>query len=179
MNIAQTRQIMSYIWSTHPSAPKFSDEDKVRTIASYFRVLYKFSIEDVLDAIDRVCRKSPTFIPSAYEIEAACVKTPNVEAFLPNEYHELDAQYKEYQFCVYQDLIRAECDMETAENDEDKKKAKLRFDGIRARMNIDDKLTEIYHHASMQAIEAYDAEQVQVARHDLRALGYERLALEG
>ena len=70
MNIAQTRQVMAYLWATHPSAPKYTDDDKARTIASYFRILYKFDINDVLEAVDRVCRESATFIPSAYEIEA-------------------------------------------------------------------------------------------------------------
>ena len=65
MNIEQTRQVLTYIWSTHPCAPKLEGDGKTATIASYFRILYKYSIEDVLEAVDRVCRESAAFIPSA------------------------------------------------------------------------------------------------------------------
>ena len=179
MNIAQTRQVMSYLWATHPGAPKYTDDDKARTIASYFRVLYKYSIEDVLDAVDRVCRKSATFIPSAYEIEAACHKRPNVAPFLPREYHELDAQYKEFEFCYYQDLILARSKLELADTDAEKAECQRQFDGIRARMEIDERMHEIYNTALARATEAYDRAQAQLAHKDLCSLGYERLALEG
>ena len=179
MNIAQTRQVMAYLWATHPSAPKYTDDDKVRTIASYFRVLYGYSLEDVLDAVDRVCKKSPSFIPSAYEIEAACQKSANVEAFLPKEYHELDAQYKEFAYCYYQDLILARNEIEIAKTEEERAKAQARFDGIKARMAIEEKMHELYKAASYFAEEAYDRTQAQLAHNDLCSLGYERLALEG
>ena len=179
MNIAQTRQVMAYLWATHPSAPKFTDDDKMRTIASYFRVLYKYSIEDVLDAVDRVCKKSPSFIPSAYEIEVACYKRPNVEPYLPMEYHDLNAQYKEFEYCHYQDLILARNKLELAETDEEKAEFQRQFDGIRARMEIEERMHEIYDAASARATDAYDREQAQLAHKDLCSLGYERLALEG
>ena len=62
MNLSQTRQVLSYLWTTHPSAPKLTDDDKMRSVASYFRVLYRFAIDDVLDAVDKACRKSPSFV---------------------------------------------------------------------------------------------------------------------
>lgn len=179
MNIAQTRQVMAYLWATHPSAPKYSDDDKSRTIASYFRVLYKYSIDDVLDAVDRVCKKSPAFIPSAYEIETACYKTPNVEPFLPSEYRELDAQYKEFECSHYPDLILARNRLELAENDAEKAEYQRQFDGIRARMEIEERMHEIHNSALARATEAYDRTQTQMAHNDLCALGYERLSLEG
>lgn len=179
MNIAQTRQVMAYLWATHPSAPKYTDDDKARTIASYFRVLYKYSIEDVLDAVDRVCKKSPSFIPSAYEIETACYKSPNVEPFLPQEYHELDAQYKEFEFSHYPDLILARSKLELAETDDEKAECQRQFDGIRARMDIEVRMHDIYDRALSKAINDYDRQQADNASHDLRMLGYERLALEG
>ena len=86
MNIQQTQQVLSYIWSTHPSAPKYSEDGKMRTVAAYFRVLYQYSAEDVLEAVDRICRESPTFIPSAYEIEAKCTRHVDIEAYLSSEY---------------------------------------------------------------------------------------------
>lgn len=179
MNIEQTRQVMSYIWATHPSAPKYTDNDKVRTIASYFRVLYGYSLEDVLDAVDRVCKQSPSFIPSAYEIEAACHKSADVDAFLPKEYHELDAQYKEYAYCYYQDLILARNEIELATTYADRDKAQARFDGIKARMAIEEKMNELYKQASYDAEEAYDRAQAQLAHNDLCSLGYKRLAMIG
>lgn len=90
MNIAQTRQVMSYIWATHPNAPRYTDEDKIRTVAAYFKVLYKYSIQDVLSAVDSVCSDNPTFIPSAYEIKAKCEKHVCIEKYLPKEYYVLE-----------------------------------------------------------------------------------------
>ena len=132
-----------------------------------------------MDAIDKACKKSPSFIPSAYEIEAECVKSPNVEAFLPREYHELDKQYKEFEYCGYTDLIRARNEIDLAQNDEERGKALNRFGGIKARMEIEEKMHDIYNDAYSRAIEAYDRKQTLIARNDLCSIGYERLALEG
>ena len=178
MNIAQTRQVMAYLWATHPSAPKYNDDDKARTIASYFRILHKYSIEDVLEAVDRVCKKTPSFIPSAYEIEAACYKSPSVEPFLPQEYHELDEKFKEFQGSHYPDLIFARSKLELAETDAEASEFQRQFDGIRARMEIEERMHELYKTALARATEAYDRIQSQLAHNDLCALGYERLALE-
>lgn len=179
MNLSQTRQVLSYLWTTHPSAPKLTDDDKMRSVASYFRVLYRFAIDDVLDAVDKACRKSPSFVPSAYEIEAECAKNPNVEPYLPREYYELDEQFKEYACCYYQDLYLAQSQRDLAETDEEREKCQKRVDGIRARMDIEVRMHDIYDRALSKAINDYDRQQADNASHDLRMLGYERLALEG
>lgn len=179
MNIEQTRQIMSYLWATHPNAPKYTNDDKVRTIAAYFRVLYRYDLNDVLDAVDRICRESPTFIPSAYEIEKACRKTYDVGPFLPRKYHELDAQYAEFKYCIWEDLISARAAVEGAENVEARAAAQARVEGMRARKEIEKEMSRLYESARWDAEYAYDRAQEAIASNDLRALGYERLALEG
>ena len=179
MNIEQTRQIMSYLWATHPNAPKYTNDDKVRTIAAYFRVLYRYDLNDVLDAVDRICRESPTFIPSAYEIEKACRKTFNSDTYLPPEYYDLDAQYAEFRLCTYDDIIAARCQMESAQTDDERNAARARLDGIARRREIESQMRKLRDDAEWHAERDYDRAQEAAASSDLRALGYTRLALEG
>lgn len=201
MNIAQTKQVLSYIWSTHPSAPKYSDEGKTRIIASYFRVLYKYSVNDVLAAVDAVCSDKPTFIPSAYEIEAKCQKTVNVEFYLPNRYHELgkkihkaeqlrDAKEAEYKkACDERARIMSHCIISLMDDGE---KELLRsslapweqiindFDDICAGINaLRREHEDLYIQATWKAYEDYDREQAQLAQHDLTAIDNRMNALEG
>lgn len=201
MNIAQTQQVLSYIWSTHPSAPKYSDEGKTRIIASYFRVLYKYAVEDVLEAVDRVCHESPTFIPSAYEIEKRCEKRVDVERYLTDEYHGMakkidDAEQRRRAMELEYDTAfkaRSELLSDVIWNLlEDDRKAELEAklaplnETINKYLELSDECRqlmarkeELYNRASWEAYDAYDRAQSQLAHNDLCSLGYERLALEG
>ncbi|MBQ9396012.1 MAG: hypothetical protein IJU23_10960 [Proteobacteria bacterium] len=206
MNITQTRQVLSYIWSTHPSAPKYTGEDKVRTVAAYFRVLYQYSVEDVMEAVDRICRESPTFIPSAYEIEKRCTKHINVEAYLPREYEVLgdrleDAEEKrlalkdDYQaaFCARTEIMREYGSKEfldeakqAARREEYREKCAPHEAVIEQYSEISDECgrlkarrDELLSRATWAAQDAYDKQQTQLAHKDLCSLGYDRLALEG
>ncbi len=201
MNIAQTRQVMAYIWATHPSAPKYTDDDKVRTVASYFRVLYKYAIDDVMDAVDRFCHESPTFIPSAYEIEARCEKHVDISQFLPTEYFGLDRQLE---------VANAKRQAFEPQYDQAFKRRAEILNGVvysmlpkNQREELDSQLAplevvicqyhtlcdecwqlkghmeEIYRRATQDAFDAYDHTQAQLAHNDLCSLGFERLALEG
>lgn len=201
MNIAQTQQVLSYIWSTHPSAPKYSDEGKTRIIASYFRILYRFDINDVLEAVDRVCRESVTFIPSAYEIEAKCTKHVDVGPYLTDEYRtvsqrladaearrlayepEYDRAFKQRSELLGNQIFSLMSDEQKAEL-----AAKVApFEAVMAKYSdlmdecrqLKDRKEELYHRASWEAYDAYDRAQSQMAHKDLCSLGYERLALEG
>lgn len=201
MNIEQTRQVMAYLWATHPSAPKYGDDDKARTIASYFRVLYKFDINDVLEAVDRVCRESSTFIPSAYEIEAKCTRHVDVEYYLPDEYHKVSQRLEDaerrrfaYEPAYYRafkqraELLGGQILSLMSDDEKSELAAKVApFDTVIEKYSdLDDECRqlrarkeELYNHASWEAYDAYDRTQAQLAHNDLCALGYERLALEG
>lgn len=201
MNIEQTRQILSYIWSTHPSSPKYTDSDKARTIAAYFRVLYKYAINDVLAAVDAVCLANPTFIPSAYEIEAKCQKTVNVDFYLPKRYHELDKEiYKAEQFRnekkpeyqkAFDERSRILGNAIISLMDKGQKEL-LRnrleplertiedFENICAGIKaLKQEREELYIQATWKAYEDYDSAQAQMAKKDLNAIDCRMNALEG
>ena len=201
MNIQQTQQVLSYIWSTHPSAPKYSEDGKVRTVAAYFRVLYQYSVEDVLEAVDRICRESPTFIPSAYEIEAKCTRHVDIEAYLSSEYElvldrleKAEARQREFEplydsafrqrsnllggviFNLMSDEKKAELAAKVAPLDE---VIERYYDMGEECRQLKARKEELYNRASWEAYDAYDRAQAQLAHNDLCSLGYERLALEG
>lgn len=201
MNIAQTQQVLSYIWSTHPSAPKYSDEGKTRIIASYFRILYKYSIDDVLEAVDRVCRESATFIPSAYEIEAKCTKHVDIEAYLSSEYElvlerleKAEARRREFE-PLYDSAFKQRSELlgnkiYSFMSDDEKAALSTKvapFEAVIAKyidlldecQQLKARKEELYNRASWEACDAYDRAQAQMAHNDLCALGYERLALGG
>lgn len=201
MNIAQTRQVLTYLWATHPSAGKLDDDSKTAIIASYFRILYRFDINDVLEAVDRVCRESVTFIPSAYVIEAKCTKHVDVGPYLTDEYRTVSQRLAdaEAQRLAYE----PEYDRAFKQRSEllgnqifslmsDEQKAELAakvapFEAVMAKYSdlmdecrqLKDRMDELYHRASWEAYDAYDRAQSQMAHKDLCSLGYERLALEG
>lgn len=205
MNIQQTQQVLSYIWSTHPSAPKYSEDGKMRTVAAYFRVLYQYSVEDVLEAVDRICRESPTFIPSAYEIEKRCTKHIDVEAYLPKEYEVLEDRLEEaeakrlalkedYQtaFCARTEIMREygstqffDEAKQAARREEYREKCAPHESVIEQYSEISDECgrlkarrDELLNRATWAAQDAYDKQQTQMAHKDLCSLGYDRLALE-
>lgn len=200
MNIAQTRQVLTYIWSTHPNAPKLEGDGKTAIIASYFRVLYKYSIDDVLDAVDRVCHES-AFIPSAYEIEAKCTKHVEIGAYLSSEYElvldrleKAEARQREFEplydsafrqrsnllggliFTLMSDEKKAELAAKVAPFDE---VIEQYYDMGEECRQLRAQKEALYNRASRDAYDAYDRAQAQMAHNDLCSLGYERLALEG
>lgn len=99
MNLTQTRHVLSYIAATHPNFPKYSDEDRQRVALSYFRILWKYNIHDVLDAVDNASRKTRPYVPSVYDIESEI--SPSYEIHLPDEYYQLDKQLE---------ILRSECE---------------------------------------------------------------------
>ena len=70
MNLRQTGQVLAYIAATHPTYPRYTDEDKQRVLMAYFRLFWPYALNDVMDAVDRASRKSRPYPPGAYDIEA-------------------------------------------------------------------------------------------------------------
>ena len=95
MNLSQTCQVLSYLAATHPNFPKYTPEDKQRVAVSYFRILYRFSLHDVLDAVDAACRKSRPFLPCVYDIEHEICTSLDLEKYLTAEYYELEHELTE------------------------------------------------------------------------------------
>ena len=168
MNLNQCRQALTYLWGTHPAAPRFTDADKAITTASYFRVLHKYSLQDVLNAIDKACRENHTFIPSAYEIETKVVKTTNWEKYITDEYRELNDTYPEFAGCGMCEIYHF---MALSLDDPDKYKSDI--EKIQARMDIDTKLYQLEREYMAKANVDYDREQCNAAHNDLKRLSFE------
>lgn len=92
MNLQQTCTVLSYLAATHPNFPKYTPEDKQRVAASYFRILYKYSLQDVLNAVDQASRHSRPFLPCVYDIEHYITITLNIEKHLSSEYYDIERE---------------------------------------------------------------------------------------
>lgn len=157
MNINECRQCLSYIYATHPNAPALNADDKTRMVAAYFRVLYKYTLNDVLSAIDRFCQNKPSFIPTAYEIESGIVKTLDIKRFLPDEYWQLDKelyQYKAENIYSIQADLRVKYRLATDELEKEKLKAE--FENCEKRQEIDKRRAELYSEAEKKALIYYN-----------------------
>lgn len=199
MNIAQTRQILSYLWASHPGATRYTDDDKLRTIAAFFRVLHGFSAEDVLRAVDAVCEGKPTFIPSAYEVLAKCEKTVDINAFLPHEYISLmkalhieetrrDALFLDYKKAWDERKEIADRYIISLLPDEQKTAIKERIkpleDIIESYLDACDtckelkkSMEDLYVTATFKAFDAYDARETALAQKDLKGISDDLKAL--
>lgn len=92
MNIEQTRQLLSFLWSKFPNSRILSVEDKQMTVLAYFDELWQYSLQDALNAARCALREQPHFVPSAPEIAHYAHKTFDPTAFLSPEYAKLQAQ---------------------------------------------------------------------------------------
>lgn len=85
MTIDETKKVLSFLWSCFPSAPKLSREDKDRMILSFFKVLYRYAQNDVINAVIDTCRGGKCFVPSVFEIEKHVkITLPDIE-FISND----------------------------------------------------------------------------------------------
>ncbi len=178
MNIEDTRNFLTMLWSLFPNAPKSSPDEKRATVAAWFCVLHEYTISDAWNAAQEVLREKPTFIPTAFEILNRCRKTVNPEDFVCSEYKDLESKYigstKIYQnrnnydyelSCLYREL-----DGET----DDEKIAVL---NTRIRQNIDQRfierrLLELYHEAHITAEAMYDQREKARYSADFKSLGF-------
>lgn len=201
MNISQTRQILAYLWASHPGAPRYTDDDKMRTIAAFFRVLYGFSVDDVLKAVDAVCGDKPTYIPSAYEVLAKCKKSIDVDAYLPHEYHDLskalhieekhrDLLYPDYQKALKErgDVLGQYIISLLSEEQKTALNATIKpyddiieeyMDSLSLCRELRKKMEDLYISATWTAHEDYDTREARLAHKDLKEISDDLKALEG
>lgn len=150
--------MLSYIYSTHPNAPALTQDDKTRMVAAYFRILSKYTLQDVLSAVDIYCREKHSFIPTPYEIESKVCRTLDVEQYLPQKYWDLDKelyQYKATNLYALQSEIRSKYRL--TQDEIEREKLKAEFEECEKRKVINIKLAEMYREAEIKAIEAYEA----------------------
>lgn len=93
MNIEETRNFLTMLWSLFPNAPKVSPEEKKATVVAWFYVLHEYAIGDVWAASQAILHEKPIFIPTAFEILSRCRKTTNPNRFLGDEYAELENRF--------------------------------------------------------------------------------------
>lgn len=157
MNIRQTAQVLAYIASTHPSYPRYSDEDKQRVVMAYFRLLWPYSVSDVMDAVDRASRKSRPYAPGAYDIEAEIIPHYNTTKFLNQaQIDSIDAKIE-----ALEASQRACVDI----GEWKAKQAQIEvFKG---------QIAALYHEASERAKEEYQNRELELSAPDRRAISYE------
>lgn len=178
MNIEDTRNFLTMLWSLFPNAPRISAEEKSATIAAWFYVLHKYSLSDVWESAQSVLHDKPTFIPTAFEILNRCEKTLIPEDFVDAEYKDLESKFigstKIYQSrnnydyelsCLYRDL----------EGEKDAKRVNKLNECIQ--QNIDQKFIEkrllvLYHEARIIAEAVYDQGQRERYSNDMKQLGF-------
>ena len=97
MNLLETRLLLSEAWTLYPSAPRLTPEEKKLTALSWFRTLYEYSYQDARSAFQRAAKKTPRFMPSAFEVLSECVETTiDLDDFLTSEEKKLSTQKFEY-----------------------------------------------------------------------------------
>lgn len=92
MNLRETQQILTMLWSLYPNAPKLSKDDKSVMAMAWLAIFYEYNREDVWHAVKRCITDEPRFVPTAPEILKRCEKTLNISQYLPQEYWELMQQ---------------------------------------------------------------------------------------
>ena len=85
MNISQTQDLLSWLWSTFPNSKTLSADDKRGTVVAYFDELWQYSLEDVIAAARKALSAQPHFVPSSPEIENYCTKTIHVQRLMATE----------------------------------------------------------------------------------------------
>ena len=208
MNISQTQDLLSWLWSKFPNGKTLSAEDKRSTVVAYFDELWQYSLEDVIAGARKALAAQPHFVPSAPEIAHYCTKTIDYQKYLPREYAQLsdrleqarklrDSQKDEYRkaFAARDEIMREFgrvqfCDKEkqAAHNAECREKC-APFDAVLERYSaIEEECKALLRQcdamcgtAMQNALQAYETAQRKLAAPDLKFLGIPQpqLALEG
>ena len=109
MNLRETQQLLTMLWSMYPNAPKLSREDKEVMAMAWLGLMFEYSLEDVWKAVRRCFEHEPRFVPTAPEVLKRCSKDYKIERYLPPEYKQL---------CREVDLtVRAEIDRDNLERE--------------------------------------------------------------
>ncbi|MCQ2101453.1 MAG: replicative helicase loader/inhibitor [Fibrobacter sp.] len=90
MNLKETKQLLTMLWSMYPNAPKLSRDDKEVMAMAWVGLMYEFALEDVWKAVKQCFEREPRYIPTAPEVLSKCTKDYKTERFLPKEYEELE-----------------------------------------------------------------------------------------
>lgn len=90
MNLRETKQLLTMLWSMYPNAPKLSRDDKEVMAMAWVGLMYEFALEDVWKAVKQCFEREPRYIPTAPEVLSKCTKDYKTERFLPKEYEELE-----------------------------------------------------------------------------------------
>ena len=95
MNISETRQLLTMIWSLFPNAPKLSQADKEAMVIVWIDLLYPYKPQDVWLAVKRCVEREPRFVPSAPEIKANVSKTLDWDKHKSAECLALEKKFEE------------------------------------------------------------------------------------
>jgi hypothetical protein len=201
MNISQTQDLLSWLWSKFPNGKTLSADDKRSTVVAYFDELWQYSLEDVIAAARKALSAQPHFVPSAPEIAHYCTKTIDYQKYLPREYAQLEkaladveSRINAFQFyqtdeavlhefnmhvCCYPGNLTPELQKERdelqAKRDAEFSKSEASFaenDRLRAACDvISNQMAEMMSQAYDKACRAYTDTQRKLAIPDLKKLG--------
>lgn len=182
MTLAQTKTLLSYIWSAIPCAPRMDPQDKKRIAAAYCITLHEYSADDVMTATVECCRKS-SFVPSAFEILNYCHKTLHTEQFYSNEYHDrLDELYA-LECRIKEKRLDAECAYKTRANgrelsDEENAVLDDYFDLLETKKALETEVSEMETRAHIAAMAAYDGAEKKALLAEFGEKAIERIMQE-
>lgn len=90
MNLKETKQLLTMLWSMYPNAPKLTREDKEVMAIAWLSILYMYSLADVWKGVKKCIENEPRFVPTAPEVLQNCEFSYDIERYLSPEYdHEL------------------------------------------------------------------------------------------
>lgn len=92
MNLVDTQQLLTMLWSLYPNAPKLARDDKIAMSMAWLAVLSDYALEDVWKAAKRCFQKEPRFVPSAPQILSECEKSLPIDQYLATEYNTLSEE---------------------------------------------------------------------------------------
>lgn len=157
MNLRETQQLLTMLWSMYPNAPKLTRDDKEVMATAWLGLMFEYSIEDVWKAVKQCFEHEPRFLPTAPEVLKRCSKDYKIERYLPTEYEEL---------CQKVDLtMNAEIrrdNMETALRRRQREKGELddeeqqMLETIEKEKSIIKQIDQIWNEASNTARIAYE-----------------------
>lgn len=174
MNLLETRLLLSEAWTLYPSAPRLTPEEKKLTAISWFRTLYEYSYQDTRAAFRRAAKKTPRFMPSAFEVLAECVETIDADAFLSAEAKALEAQRKNAEYTqlfsdnFYIELNCLKCERDRAETPERRADLNEMIEYNVKLYHVDSELHDLRSAAYEKAIAAYHNREAARAADDLK-----------
>lgn len=198
MNLEQTRQLLSFLWSKFPNGRALSVEDKQMTAIAYFDELWEYSLQDAIAAARKALKEQPHFIPSAPEIAHHAVKSLEAHRYYPQELDdvqrrierleaEIDAEKSSY-YQAFQAMVKLTSSTpEYLMNDiqlYEKKRLQSEIDSHLEKSNelwrLKTRMKLLIQQAFNLAEEAYDREQIELSRNDFKRIGWigQRFELE-